>query len=77
MKGPTIEEVRALQEETGEGMMACKKILEQKYAEEEKKELIKAVQEIKYMLNAPWETYNARDILVEIGDVLAKIVQRI
>ena len=40
MKGPTIEEVRALQQETGEGMMACKKILEQRYAEEEKKEIL-------------------------------------
>lgn len=40
MKGPTIEEVRALQQETGEGMMACKKVLEQRYAEEEKKEMI-------------------------------------
>lgn len=40
MKSVTIEEVRALQQETGEGMMACKKILEQRYAEEEKKEMI-------------------------------------
>lgn len=39
MKGPTIEEVRALREETGEGMMACKKILEQRYAEREKQEM--------------------------------------
>jgi translation elongation factor EF-Ts len=48
MKGPTIEEVRALQKETGEGMMACKKMLEQKYAEEEKKEMLENVKQLYY-----------------------------
>jgi translation elongation factor EF-Ts len=40
MKGPTIEEVKALQQETGEGMMACKKILVDRVKAEEKKEII-------------------------------------
>jgi len=48
MKVPTIEEVRALQQETGEGMMACKKILEQRYAEEEKNEMLAKVRELSF-----------------------------
>ncbi len=75
MKGPTIEEVRALQQETGEGMMACKKILEQKYAAEEKEQLVKDVQEIKWMLDS-W-TYDAKDVLSEIVSVLEKVVRRL
>lgn len=39
MKGTTIEEINSLRESTGEGMMACKKILEQRYAEEDKQEM--------------------------------------
>lgn len=73
MKGPTIEEVRALQQETGEGMMACKKILEQRYAAEEKEEMIKDVQEIKWMLRYG----ETRDILEEVIEVLDKVVRRI
>lgn len=49
MKGPTIEEVKALQQETGEGMMACKKILEQRYAEEEKSGMFHEVRKMYYM----------------------------
>jgi translation elongation factor EF-Ts len=49
MKGPTIEEVKALQQETGEGMMACKKILEQRYAQEEKSEMFDEVRKLYYM----------------------------
>lgn len=49
MKGPTVEEVKALREETGEGMVACKKILEQKYAEEEKSEMFDEVRKLYYM----------------------------
>lgn len=48
MKGPTIEEVRALQQETGEGMMACKKILEQRYAAEEKAEMLEKVRDLSF-----------------------------
>lgn len=73
MKGPTIEEVRALQQETGEGMMACKKILEKKYAAEEKEEMIKDVQEIKWMLRYG----ETRDILEDVIKVLEKVVRRI
>lgn len=73
MKGPTTEEVRALQQETGEGMMACKKIIEQRYAAEEKEELIKDVQEIKWMLRYG----ETRDILEEVTKVLDKVVRRI
>lgn len=75
MKGPTIEEVRALQQETGEGMMACKKILEQRYAADEKEEMIRDVQEIKWMLDS-W-TYESKDVLAEIVSVLDKVVRRI
>lgn len=48
MKGPTIEEINSLRESTGEGMMACKKILEQRYAEEEKKEMLDEVRWLYY-----------------------------
>lgn len=40
MKTITVEDVRKLREETGEGLMACKKILEERYAAEEKQEII-------------------------------------
>jgi translation elongation factor EF-Ts len=40
MKTITAEDVRKLREETGEGMMVCKKILEDRYAAEEKQEII-------------------------------------
>jgi hypothetical protein len=52
MKGPTIEEVRALQQETGEGMMACKKILEQRYAEEYKAEMLGRLDDLRYNVNS-------------------------
>lgn len=40
MKTITAEDVRKLREETGEGLLACKKILEERYAAEEKQEII-------------------------------------
>ena len=40
MKTITAEDVRKLREETGEGLVACKKILEERYAAEEKQEII-------------------------------------
>ena len=39
MKEVTAEAVRKLREETGEGLLACKKILEEQYAKEEKLEM--------------------------------------
>lgn len=41
MKQITAEDVRLLQKETGEGMMACKKILVERYKAEEKKEILR------------------------------------
>lgn len=66
MKGPTIEEVRALQKETGEGMMACKKILEQRYAEEEKRRMIEAVAYLPHVTEEDFnhELYKILDYLV-------------
>ena len=52
MKGPTAEEVRALQQETGEGMMACKKILEQRYAKEYKVEMLSKLDDLRYNVNS-------------------------
>lgn len=43
MKTITIDDVRKLREETGEGLMACKKILEDRYAAEEKQEVINII----------------------------------
>lgn len=40
MKTITAGDVRKLYEETGERLMACKKILEARYAAEEKQEII-------------------------------------
>lgn len=48
MRSPTIEEVRALQQETGEGMMACKKILVERYKAEEKKEMLSKVWDLSF-----------------------------
>lgn len=41
MKQITAEDVRQLQKETGEGMMACKKILVERYKAEEKAEMLR------------------------------------
>lgn len=43
MKTITVEDVHKLREETGEGLMACKKILEERYAAEEKQEIINII----------------------------------
>lgn len=48
MNGPTIEEINSLRESTGEGIMACKKILEQKCAEEEKQEMLAKIRELSF-----------------------------
>lgn len=49
MKTITAEDVRKLHEETGEGLMVCKKILEQRYAEEDKSEMFDEVRKLCYM----------------------------
>ena len=49
MKQITAEDVRLLQKETGEGMMACKKILVERYKAEEKKEMLKEVNSLYHM----------------------------
>ena len=49
MKQITAEDVRLLQKETGEGMMACKKILLKRVKAEEKQEMIKEVNSLYYM----------------------------
>lgn len=48
MKQITAEGVRLLQKETGEGMIACKKILVERYKAEEKKEMISKVLELSF-----------------------------
>lgn len=49
MKTITAEDVRKLREETGEGLMACKKILQERYAEEEKSEMFDNICKLYYM----------------------------
>lgn len=49
MKTITAEDVRKLREETGEGLMACKKILEERYAVEEKQEMLGKVRELSFL----------------------------
>lgn len=49
MKQITAEDVRLLQKETGEGRMACKKILVEKYKAEEKAEMFVEVSRLYYM----------------------------
>lgn len=48
MKTITAEDVRKLREETGEGMMACHKILLERAAEEEKVEMLAKVRELSF-----------------------------
>ena len=74
MKQITAEDVRLLQKETGEGLMACKKILVERYKAEEKAEMIKAVQEIKWQLNSRHRDIG--DILEEVANVLEYLVRR-
>lgn len=48
MKQITAEDVRKLREETGEGLMACKKILLERAAKEEKEEILAKVRELSF-----------------------------
>jgi translation elongation factor EF-Ts len=48
MKQITAEDVRKLREETGEGLMACKKILLERAAQEEKGEILAKVRELSF-----------------------------
>lgn len=49
MKTITVKDVRKLREETGEGLLACKKILEERYAAEEKAEMLSKVRELSFL----------------------------
>lgn len=51
MKQITAEDVRKLREETGEGMMACNKILLERAAEEEKQEMLNVLDDLRYNVN--------------------------
>jgi hypothetical protein len=72
MKQITAEDVRLLQKETGEGMMACKKILVERYKAEEKAEMVKSIEEIKWQL----KYFSDRDVIENIVDVLDYLVRR-
>lgn len=63
MKTITAEDVRKLHEETGEGLMACKKILEQRYAAEEKQEII----------NTLYKMDLSEDMLKVLGYLVRKV----
>lgn len=65
MKQITAEDVRLLQKETGEGMMACKKILVERYKADEKAEMLKEVNSLYYMDSKDSEyDEKLRDILL-------------
>lgn len=48
MKQITAEDVRKLREESGEGLMACHKILLERAAQEEKGEMLSLVSELTF-----------------------------
>lgn len=48
MKEITAEDVRKLREETGEGLMACKKILLDQQRVEEKAEMLSLINELSF-----------------------------
>ena len=48
MKEITAEDVRKLRQETGEGMMACHKILLERAAEDERDEMLAKVRELSF-----------------------------
>ena len=66
MKQITAEDVRALQKETGEGLMWCKQELKRRWAEEEKDEMSKEVHRLYYMDDNKGSDYDERlrDILL-------------
>lgn len=74
MRSPTIEEVRALQQDTGEGMMACKKILVERYKAEEKKEVIQILDDLSHNLNSRHS--DVEDALNDIRKILDYLVRR-
>jgi len=72
MKQITAEDVRLLQKETGEGIMSCKKILVERYKAEEKLNMTRAVEDIKWQL----KYFSDREIIENIVDVLDYLVRR-
>jgi hypothetical protein len=73
MKQITAEDVRLLQKETGEGVMACKKLLVERYKAKEKEEMINNIKDIRSMMQRPG---TERYIVEEIVDVLDYLVRR-
>lgn len=74
MKSPTIEDVRALQQETGEGMMACKKILEQRCAAEEKEKMLGKIDDLRYNVNS--RHMNVEEAITDIYKLLDYLVRK-
>ena len=74
MRGPTIEEVRALQQETGEGMMACKKILEQRHAAEYKAEMLSKLDDLRYNVNS--RNMDMMEAITDIYKLLDYLVRK-
>jgi translation elongation factor EF-Ts len=64
MKQITAYDVRALQKETGEGLMWCKQELKRRWAEEEKEEMIKEVERLYHMEKGSEYDERLRDILL-------------
>jgi len=71
MKQITAEDVRALQKETGEGLMWCKQELKRRWAEEEKEEMIKEVERL-YHMDDKGSEYDER-----LRDILLYLVGRV
>ena len=74
MKQITAEDVHLLQKETGEGMMACKKILVERYKADEKKEAIQILDDLSYNLNSRHS--DVEDALNDIWKILDYLVRR-
>lgn len=74
MKGPTIEEVRALQQETGEGMMACKKILVHTSAQEYKAEMLGKLDDLRYNVNS--RHMNVEEAITDIYKLMDYLVRK-
>lgn len=70
MKQITAEDVRKLREETGEGLMACHKILLERAAEEEKAEILATVKSLYYM------SHDHSDYDQALRDILEYLVRK-
>lgn len=74
MKEITAEDVRKLREETGEGLMACKKILLERAAQKEKAEMLMKLDDLRFNVNL--RQVDVQEALIDIYKLLDYLIRK-